>query len=237
MTALTAGGAGFTPHGASELKTGTRAQFSRGLAGSSAVHLLLLALFLAASGTGDRVLRTYTSPADLILEPIQPVPPPLIRTVDMPPAATSDGTDGVVEPVVTEQLVDVNPVPASAPPRPVDGAVPGSTGDPGPSVPTDAGSPETARVYEVVDQLPVAVLAPKPVYPSWALEAGVTGRVLLHVLVGADGRVRQIVVKEGVNGLSEAARDGVLLWVFRPARVNGVAVSTWVSIPVVFRQQ
>ncbi|HKQ18989.1 MAG TPA: energy transducer TonB, partial [Candidatus Eisenbacteria bacterium] len=91
------------------------------------------------------------------------------------------------------------------------------------------------RIYEVVDQPPVPVVAPKPAYPRWAIEAGITGRVLLHVLVGEDGRVRKVVVKEGVTGLSEAASEGVLAWVFRPATVRGVAVSTWVSIPVVFR--
>lgn len=235
MTALTAGGADFTPHGASELKTGGRAQFSRGLAGSSAVHFLLLALLVTASGTGERTLRVYSEPFELIPEPTRPVPPPLIRPLDATPAQTSDATDGVFDPVVTEPPIDMKPVPATAPPRPVDGTGP-STKAPGPSAPTGTGGPDIRRVYEVVDQLPVPVVAPKPEYPPWAIEAGVAGRVLLHVLVGEDGRVRQIVVKEGVTGLSEAARDGVLLWVFRPATVNGVAVSTWVSIPVVFRQ-
>ena len=235
MTALTAGGAGFTPHGASELKTGARALFSRGLAGSSAVHFLLLALFLAASGTGERVLRTYDRRTDLIPVPTLPVPPP-IEMPRTPTALPPVADDGTIVPAISAPKIDVRPVKGTeSEGPPVDG---------GPAVdPADGarrgvppGGDDGPTIYENVDQLPVPTVAPKPVYPPWAVEAGVTGRVLLHVLVGADGRVRQVVVKQGVSGLSEAARDAVLLWVFRPATVNGVAVSTWVSIPVVFRQ-
>ena len=236
MTALTAGGADFTPHGASELKTGGRAQFSRGLAGSSAVHFLLLALFLAASGTGERTLRVYSEPFELIPEPVQPVPPPVIRTFDTPPGSPRELERGLFDPVVNKPDIDVKPVPPSTPSGPIDGDPPGRTGNPDPTPPIRPDGPESGRIYVVVEQLPVPVVAPKPAYPPWAQEAGITGRVLLHVLVGEDGRVRKVVVKEGVMGLSEAASDGVRLWVFRPATVRGVAVSTWVSIPVVFRQ-
>jgi len=235
MTALVAGGAGFTPHGASELKTGARAQLGRGLAGSSVAHLLLLALFLAASRTDERTLRVYRQPFELIPEPIQPVPPQLIP-FDTPSRSPRGFERGVFDPVINKPDIPLNPVLPLMPSGPVDGGRSGPARDTGPTTPTRPDGPEIGRIYEVVEQLPVPVVAPKPVYPPWAVEAGVTGRVLLHVLVGEDGRVRKIVVKEGVTGLSEAARNGVLLWVFRPATVKGMAVSTWVSIPVVFRQ-
>jgi protein TonB len=86
-----------------------------------------------------------------------------------------------------------------------------------------------------VDELPVPVFAPTPEYPAWAREAGVTGRVLLNVLVGTDGRVRRVVIEKEENGLGKAAHDGILRWIFRPARSNGAAVATWVAVPVVFR--
>ena len=236
MTALTAGGAGFTPHGASELKTGTRSQFSRGLAGSSAVHFLLLALFLAASGTGDRVLRTYDRRTDLVLEPFYTLPPPPIDVPRISSGPPPDVKDGTYDPVIEPPDIDMNPVTGTPLDRTPFGAK--TTGEPDDGRPASphTGNPPPDAIYVVVDQLPVPTVAPKPVYPPWALEAGITGRVLLHVLVGTDGRVRQIVVKEGVKGLSEAAYEAVLQWVFRPASVRGVPVSTWVSIPVVFRQ-
>jgi protein TonB len=59
--------------------------------------------------------------------------------------------------------------------------------------------------------------------------------VLLHVLVGQDGRVRTVSVIRGVTGLTEEAREALLRWTFRPATAYGRPVAVWVEIPVQFR--
>jgi outer membrane biosynthesis protein TonB len=47
--------------------------------------------------------------------------------------------------------------------------------------------------------------------------------------------VRRVSVVRGVTGLTEAAQEALLRWIFRPARANGQPVMVWVEIPVSFR--
>jgi protein TonB len=88
---------------------------------------------------------------------------------------------------------------------------------------------------QVYDEAPVAVERPMPRYPDWARDAGISGRVVLHALVGADGQVKRITVVRDVTGLTSAARDALYRWVFRPARANGHAVPVWVEVPIEFK--
>ena len=235
MTALLAGGTGEFARGASDLRSSSRAHLRRGLAGSALLHLALLAVFLHATGGGEAIVRTYLKPADiLVLRPVPPLPP-MAPPIDVAPPVESHG--GAIVPVIDRPDMRLDPV---SPPEPgrtaIDGDLSGPPRDgreespPGP--PTEDPPP---GVYRPVDELPVPVFAPTPEYPGWAREAGVTGRVLLNVLVGTDGRVRRVVIDKDENGLGAAAREGILRWVFRPARMNGAAVATWVAVPVVFR--
>jgi len=77
----------------------------------------------------------------------------------------------------------------------------------------------------------------RPTYPSSARRAGIQGTTLLGVLVGADGRVADVVVKQsaGDPDLDRAATDAVRRWRFEPARRGGEAVAMWVEQPVAFQ--
>lgn len=86
-----------------------------------------------------------------------------------------------------------------------------------------------------VDMAPRIVERVDPVYPTYALEAGLTGTVLLHVLVGADGSVRDVRVVDGSKVFVEAAVSAIARWRFSPARVGRHPVPIWVEIPVRFR--
>jgi periplasmic protein TonB len=81
---------------------------------------------------------------------------------------------------------------------------------------------------------PVPVTAPPPAYPDFAREANITGKVLLHVLVGKDGRVKNVKVIKSVTGLDQAAVDAVKRWVFKPALSNNKPIAVWVEIPMDF---
>jgi len=234
MTALLAGGAVDFARGASDLRSRSRAHLRRGLAGSALLHLALLVVVLRVTGGGESIVRTYRAPTDLIDVLTVPPLPPSVPNQFSPPA---ESEDGVIEPVITPPEPRFDPIETPGPGRAaVTGAVPGPPpdgGEPSPFGPPPEDPPLGA--YRVVDELPVPVFAPPPEYPPWAREAGVTGRVLLNVLVGSDGRVRRVVIEKNENGLGAAARDGLLRWVFQPARANGAAVATWVAVPVVFR--
>ena len=85
--------------------------------------------------------------------------------------------------------------------------------------------------------LPTCVYCPEPQYTDEARQAKVQGRVVLRVLVGADGRGSQIQLMSGIGmGLEDRAVESVRAWKFTPARDGARrAVPTWVTIEVVFR--
>lgn len=84
--------------------------------------------------------------------------------------------------------------------------------------------------------LPTCVYCPEPQYTDEAREAKVQGRVVLRVLIGADGRASQIQLLEGIGmGLDDRAAESVRSWKFTPARDGARAVPTWATIEVLFR--
>lgn len=82
------------------------------------------------------------------------------------------------------------------------------------------------------------VKAPAPAYPRAAQRAGITGTVLLQVLVGIDGRPLEVTVLQGSGNrdLDAAARTQVLRrWSFQPAMKNGQAVQANGMVPIEFK--
>ena len=78
-------------------------------------------------------------------------------------------------------------------------------------------------VYYEDEPVPVTQVTPK--YPDFARDAQIQGRVVLHVLVGKDGRVKNVKVIRSVKGLDDAAE--LLSWwrEFGPAQpdeLNGL---------------
>ena len=69
--------------------------------------------------------------------------------------------------------------------------------------------------------------APAPSYPREALRAGITGTVLLEVLVGVDGSPLKVTIHQssGNRELDRAAQQQVQKhWRFRPASRDGAPV-------------
>jgi TonB family protein len=79
--------------------------------------------------------------------------------------------------------------------------------------------------------------APKPQYPESARSAGKEGRVLLRVLVDAQGKSKTVEVNlsSGSDALDRAAVDAIQRWRFSPARHGDQPVESWVRIPIDFR--
>lgn len=81
------------------------------------------------------------------------------------------------------------------------------------------------------------LLAPAPAYPREALRDGITGQVVLELLVGIDGRVlaARVVGSSGNRQLDAAARETVLRqWRFQPATRDGQPVQALGRLPIVF---
>jgi periplasmic protein TonB len=83
---------------------------------------------------------------------------------------------------------------------------------------------------------PRAIYAPDPDYSEEARKAKYQGTVILWVIVGIDGRPRDIRVMRSVGmGLEQKAIEAVRIWKFDPGRKDGHPVAVQVNIEVAFR--
>ena len=81
-----------------------------------------------------------------------------------------------------------------------------------------------------------------PKYPEAALKAGVSGTVLLRVVVDRNGTPGKVEVSKGIGdspgddlGLNQSAIDAVRQWRFSPATKGGQPVAVIVTVQVAFR--
>ncbi len=78
---------------------------------------------------------------------------------------------------------------------------------------------------------------PAPYYPQAAKRKGIQGKVMLNVIVKADGTPATVQVyhSSGFSALDEAALEAVRQWKFVPARRGGEFVQASVVVPVDFK--
>lgn len=88
---------------------------------------------------------------------------------------------------------------------------------------------ELTMTGDTVDQPPVARERDSLPYPAEAKRKGVTGYVLLNLLINARGEVEQVQVLEAEpqGVFEEAARQAAKDWRFTPARYEGRDVRVW----------
>jgi len=106
---------------------------------------------------------------------------------------------------------------------------------PRPADPT-AGLPAFGE-YVSVDELPEAIRKVNPTYPPEAKAQRLEGTVIVQVLLGADGLVKDTRVVKSVPALDSAAVESVLQWTFKPALSKGQPVAVWVAVPIKFSLQ
>ncbi len=83
---------------------------------------------------------------------------------------------------------------------------------------------------------PKELYAPEPEYSEEARKAKYQGTCVLYVIVGADGRPRDLRVARSLGlGLDEKAIDAVKTWKFEPAMKDGKPVAVAISVEVEFR--
>jgi TonB family protein len=82
---------------------------------------------------------------------------------------------------------------------------------------------------------PRAIYTPEPEFSEEARKTKYQGTVVLRLIVGTDGRPRDIGVVQSLGmGLDEKAIEALRLWRFEPGRKAGVAVAVLVNIEVNF---
>lgn len=94
---------------------------------------------------------------------------------------------------------------------------------------------ESAKVMEAPPELLPGNL--QPTYPPAAMIGNHKGIVTIRAQVLANGQVGEMFVRppRAATVLEQAAMDTVRRWRFKPARRNGEPVSSWVNIPIEYR--
>jgi periplasmic protein TonB len=108
----------------------------------------------------------------------------------------------------------------------------------GPGVGPGSGGGIGGGVYRVGGGVtaPRPVYAPDPDYSEEARKAKFQGTVVLWMVVGPDGRPRDIrVARSAGMGLDEKALEAVRTWRFEPGRKDGQPVAVQVNVEVSFR--
>jgi protein TonB len=225
---------------------------------SIAAHVLLLggAVYAAASDTGPRervegIVELPPLPTEPpAVEPEDPTPPPPAPPSEPDAPAPVPGATLEV-PVVTEVPETIKPELAGTPPvddKHFSGIGPvGNVIGPPPATPTPpAPAPRPAPPSDYVPDESMVEERPslnrdglartmERLYPSVLRDGRVAGRVVVELIVEADGRVRPNsaqVVEATHPAFGEATLRAVERFRFRAAKMGGVPVPVRVTIPI-----
>lgn len=146
----------------------------------------------------------------------KPRPQPARKPIERPliAAATTDAST---------TFIASKPAPEPLPPEPAPSAA-----EPGPPPPVTP--PNFNADY---------LRNPAPPYPPLARRMGEQGRVILRVLVSAEGMPERVELRRssGSPRLDESALNSVRAWKFLPARQGDHPVAAWVLVPISFSLQ
>lgn len=173
------------------------------------------------------------TPVETTVEPPPPVLPVLTQISmpipDLPPVPTREITEKLIDlkNKATEHAVKkLAELKAKQPKKEKRETQPEAVDSPG-SVASDGAQ---------VDEHPTLYYQRPPRYPPQLLASGIEGRVIVRVLVRADGTVASARLQEssGWKEMDEAALEAIRNWRFRPARRGNSAVSCEADQPVRF---
>ena len=168
---------------------------------------------------------------DIDLAPPPPPPEPQPHPHVARTAAVPQPTAPRPTVIVPNDTPPITLMPLQPPAGPVDlGNAPGPAAQPSPA-------PLPALIDATAD--PRYADDFQPAYPPEERRAGNAGRVVVRVLIGVDGRVKQVdKVSAASDAFFAATRDQALRkWRFRPATRGGVPVESWKTMGVTFRLQ
>jgi protein TonB len=98
-------------------------------------------------------------------------------------------------------------------------------------------TPQEKRPVKVSEGVLQAQLISRiePRYPPLGVQLKMEGTVVLHAIIGRDGRISALEVVSGSPFFVQAALDAVRQWRYRPTMLNGEPVEVDTTITVMFR--
>ncbi|MEO5492456.1 MAG: energy transducer TonB [Sphingomonas sp.] len=187
---------------------------------------------LIISTHAGEIIRVLDPPINVIdIKPIKDPPPdpkpkpqtdPIDRKVYVPPIDPP--------PVADPTRIDTTRTFTETPPAPVQPGK-GTVLEPSapPLKPVIVGATYDQRYFNAL----------QPPYPASEIRAGKTGRVELRVLIGTDGRVKQV---ERISAASDAffaaaEKQALTKWRFKPATSDGTPIEQWKTMALRFELQ
>ena len=176
-------------------------------------------------------------------EPTPPAPPaaPAPPARPVTPAPTVQKKT-VPKPVIRPQaqpLAIADPTPS--PNAPTGSLIPGPATTPAPVAEAPAGpaapsGPPAAPSLQLPSSNADYLQNPKPAYPALSKRLGEQGKVVVRVLIGADGMPQKAELRQssGYERLDQAALNTVLKWRYVPGKRGGVAEDMWFNVPINF---
>jgi periplasmic protein TonB len=198
----------------------------------------------AIAVNGSIILAVALSP--LVVEPAPPgkrlqgeaitlAPPPPPPDIDKP--QTEPKTPPIFAPKrMVETLTPPKPGPTTgeveATGFPTGG---GTLGDEAGRGPGEVPTPPTP-VFSAATRDPKFARSFQPEYPVGKLRLEIEGSVTVRVLIGTDGRVRQVQIVRATDAefAKAAERQALRAWRFKPATRDGVPVEDWQTLTVRF---
>ena len=202
---------------------------------ASVVLLHLGALWALHSGLLRRVVETVV-PVEVLSDLITPPAP----RADVPPAPA---------PATPAARTAPRPTAKAAPQLQ---AVPGSQPSPNAPAAVTAPQPAAAAIGAPVAAEAVAPAAParvelpstdadylnnpRPAYPPLSKRMGEQGKVVVRVLIGADGLPQKADIRtsSGFERLDQAALATVMKWRYVPGKRAGAPEAMWFNVPINF---
>lgn len=188
---------------------------------------------VAAAMLSNTVIRIAEHARDLPTYNVK-LPPPPPKTDPLPPKQVKAPTEQRID--QPKPLVESRPTPTYvAPPDPGPPLTPGTEAGGGTAIVVDPPKPPPVLRGADIDGRYFRDF--QPAYPAEERRAGREGAVTLKVLIGTDGRVREV---ERIAAASDAfwrvtEQRALARWRFRPATRDGVAYESWKTMTVRFR--
>lgn len=205
-----------------------------GLAAAIGINAMVIgALLFAAPYVG---IAPPGGSIDIYDVPIDPVPPEPTPQPPQPRASARPIERIETVPPIVESAIDLGrPLTVDPLPFPPGDALIGGTGAGTGITPADPPTPAPVIVGPSVDPRYAADL--QPAYPPSEQRLSREGRVTVRVLVGSDGRVRQVERVSATSDAFFAATEAQALrrWRFRPGTRDGTTQEAWRTMTVTFR--
>lgn len=192
-------------------------------------------------------LKEVIVPAEVLAELITPAPlQPPVPPPPAPPAPPAPKTPPLPRPaVVKTPVAQPAPLPVTNAPATANAPVvvpevpppaPAPIAPPAPPTPPAPPAPPAPPRIELPSSKAAYLNNPAPGYPAISKRMGEQGKVVLKVLIGADGLPQKVELQQssGYDRLDRQAQDAVMRWRFVPGKRNGVPEAMWNLVPINF---